>query len=794
MTKLLPTSLKVTVPLVLLGFALMLSALNLIYQVPRAERAAEEDHRERLLQELSRLQSTLEYLLLKGDIEDARREVAILASNRNYTLVALTDDDGSVIAATQRAWLGRPAPEVLPKFNFGQPAHTTSGPKVQVTSVADKNALLGYADIPMGGGNRELRGSRMGQLFFEYDLKRAKSAARGQIVSQSLYWTGWVTALAAALWVVFHFLLTRRTDRLVRAAEQLAAGNLAARSALRGHDELARLSRAFDAMADKVAHTQHRLQEDIAKRIEVQHALRASEEQYRAMFNASIDGLALWSADGAIVDLNLTLWRMYGYSDAEFLARDPDKPIRQARRPALDKILPLVAKGEPFHTEVTDHRKDGSSLELEVHGIPMLYQAKPRMLTISRDITEKKRASEELARQREMLHQREKLAALGSLLAGVAHELNNPLSVVVARAAILEEREDAATRGAASKIRAAAERCARIVRTFLAMARQQQPERAPVVIREVIAAALDITGYALKTSGIEVTLDLAENVPPVLADADQLHQVFMNLIINAQQALQDQPRRRKLTLTSRFDSGANAIRIAVADNGPGIPDTVRSRIFEPYFTTKPLGKGTGVGLAVCLGIVEAHGGTLTVGGGEGLGTIFTIVLPAGSPNESIAEEVQPLNANSGQRSALIVDDELGVRETLTEILTSSGHRVVTAASGREALERMGKQRFDVILTDIRMPDLDGRALYREIERRWPERAAQVVFVSGDTLTSTLRVFAEESGRPVIEKPFLPSEVRRVVSAVIEGVERDNGDENPDQDSHPRAGRQAQQSP
>jgi two-component system NtrC family sensor kinase len=365
-----------------------------------------------------------------------------------------------------------------------------------------------------------------------------------------------------------------------------------------------------------------------------------------------------------------------------------------------------------------------------------------------------------------MLHQREKLVALGSLLAGVAHELNNPLSVVVARAAILEERDDPGTREAASKIRAAAERCARIVRTFLAMARQQQPERAPVVISEVVAAALDITGYALKTSGIEVTLDLAGNVPPVLADADQLHQVFMNLIINAQQALQDQPRRRKLTLTSRYDSGANAIRITVADNGPGIPDAVRNRIFEPYFTTKPLGKGTGVGLAVCLGIVEAHGGSLTVGGGEGLGTIFTIVLPAGCSDGGSAEEAKPLNARGGQRSALVVDDEVGVRETLAEILTSSGHRVVTAASGREALERMGEQRFDVILTDIRMPGLDGRALYREIERRWPERAVRVVFVSGDTLTSTLRVFAEESGRPVIEKPFLPSEVRRVVSEAV----------------------------
>src|SRR4051812_27015425 len=314
MTQLPQISLKVTVPLILLGFAVALSALNVIYQVPQAERVVEDDHRERLLQELSRLQSTLEYLLLKGDLEGARREVAILASNRNYTVVALTDDHHNVIAATRRAWLERPAAEVLPKFDLNQAAQATVGRGAQVIRQADKNALLGYADIPMGSDSRELRGSRTGRLFFEYDLKRAKSAARAQIVADSLYWTGWVTALAVALWVIFHFLLTRRSNQLVEAAEQLAAGNLTARSGLQGRDELARLSRAFDAMAEKVAHPKPRLQEDIAKRIEMQDALRASEEQYRAMFDASIDGLALRTLSGELVDSNPALWRMYGYS------------------------------------------------------------------------------------------------------------------------------------------------------------------------------------------------------------------------------------------------------------------------------------------------------------------------------------------------------------------------------------------------------------------------------------------------------------------------------------------------
>ena len=346
----------------------------------------------------------------------------------------------------------------------------------------------------------------------------------------------------------------------------------------------------------------------------------------------------------------------------------------------------------------------------------MQYQGEPHVLTIARDITDKKRSAEELARQRESLHQREKLAALGSLLAGVAHELNNPLSVVVARAVLLEEQGDSATKAAALKIRTAAERCARIVRTFLAMARQQQPERGPVAINDVVSAALDIAAYAIRTSSIEVTLDLSKHIPRILADADQLHQVLLNLVINAQQSLQEQPTPRRLHVSSCYDSFVGVVCITVADNGPGIPEHLRTRVFEPYFTTKPTGIGTGVGLAVSLGIVEAHGGTLTVDCPDEGGATFTIPLPVGDLKASKPDAGQSPKANAGRRTILIVDDEAEIRDTLAEILTGAHHRVVAVSSGREALERMAAEQYDVILTDMRMPDLDGRALYQAIER------------------------------------------------------------------------------
>ena len=229
-----PASLKLTVPLILLGFAATLSTVNLLYHVPQAERAAEEDSRKRLAQEMSRLQSTLEYLLLKGDLAAAQHEIAVLAHNHDVTLAALTDDRNAVIAATRRAWLGRQIADVLPQFDLDQAAGTIRERRAGMTIDSNGNELLGYAGILMGSEREELRPSRTGSVFLAYDLKRYKAEARAQVLQQSLYWAGWVTALALAMWLVFHFLLTRRTARLVHAAEQLAAGNLAARSGLKG--------------------------------------------------------------------------------------------------------------------------------------------------------------------------------------------------------------------------------------------------------------------------------------------------------------------------------------------------------------------------------------------------------------------------------------------------------------------------------------------------------------------------------------------------------------------------------
>lgn len=312
-------------PLILLAFAATLSAVNLLYHVPEAEHAEEEDSRKRLGQELSRLQSTLEYLLLKGDTAAAQHEIAVLAHNHAVILAALTDERKTVVAATRLAWLGKPISEVLPQFDLAQAAGAIRERRAGMTTDAGGNELLGYAGILMGSEHDELRPSRTGSLFLAYDLKHYKAEARARVEQQSPYWAGWVTALALAMWLVFHFLLTRRTARLVRAAEQLAGGNLTARSGLKGRDELGRLGRAFDAMAMEVAGTQMRLRQDLAERARVQQALENSEARLQQILNNATAVVFVKDTSGRFLFVNKEWQRVFALDYRDVVRHEESK-------------------------------------------------------------------------------------------------------------------------------------------------------------------------------------------------------------------------------------------------------------------------------------------------------------------------------------------------------------------------------------------------------------------------------------------------------------------------------------
>jgi CheY-like chemotaxis protein len=295
------------------------------------------------------------------------------------------------------------------------------------------------------------------------------------------------------------------------------------------------------------------------------------------------------------------------------------------------------------------------------------------------------------------------------------------------------------------------------------MARSKPKQRGPVQINATIEAALEIVAYGLRTADIEVVRELAPDLPPVWADGDQLHQVFANLFVNAQQALQNAAGPRRLIITTGYD--AASIWVEVADNGPGIPADIAKRIFDPFFTTKPQGVGTGVGLSVCHGILAAHDGEITLKSLPGEGAVFLLRLPRSEhKGEAVAAADTTLPRRRGR--ILVVDDEPDIGQLLAEILERDGHRVERALSGRDALARLGNGPVDLIISDLRMPDMDGPSLYRHLARERPELAARMVFVTGDTLGADLTGFLSEIGARVLEKPLDPEEISRKVQTLL----------------------------
>ena len=397
-----------------------------------------------------------------------------------------------------------------------------------------------------------------------------------------------------------------------------------------------------------------------------------------------------------------------------------------------------------------------------------LQQVFRRVKQLEAELAERKQAEAELDRQREALYQSEKLSALGSLLAGVAHELNNPLAIVVGRSIMLEaELEDAQLSTAVGKIRQAAERCTRIVKTFLAMARQQQPERTSVNLNELIPSALELLDYGLRTASIAVHLDLDPELPHLSADNAQLHQVISNLFVNAQQALLQVPEPRRLHVGTEWDRATNHVKVVITDNGPGVPPDIRSRIFDPFFTTKTVGTGTGVGLSLSHGIITAHDGTLTHQDAPDGGARFMITLPLATANQPVPDERQRGENHTDPRDILIVEDEPDLAELLSRVLQRVGHHTAVVHSGNEALATLAEHDYDVILSDLHMPDLNGPDFYRELEVSHPHLLERTAFITGDTLGDVAGRFLLEAKRPYLEKPVYPDEVRRLVKQLLD---------------------------
>jgi PAS domain S-box-containing protein len=378
------------------------------------------------------------------------------------------------------------------------------------------------------------------------------------------------------------------------------------------------------------------------------------------------------------------------------------------------------------------------------------------------------------------LVQSEKLAAMGELAAGIAHELNNPLTSVVLYSQLVQQEElAAAVRSNLEKVVAEALRAGKIVRGLLDFARQRPIHREPVQVNEALRNSLNLISYELDAEGIAVKLSLASDLPTITADLYQLTQVFMNLIQNSIQAMRPLTGARRLEITT--ERGAETshpqggdpraiVRISISDTGPGIPEQILPRIFDPFFTTKAEASGTGLGLSICHGIVGEHDGRIWAENNPGAGAVFVVELPvtAAEGERHPRKQERPAMETPDQRSRiLIIDDEPNVQDVLAKSLSSRGYKVETAGDGEAGLARLAASAFDVILCDFRMPNFSGMDFYRSIQSDRPHLARKIIFITGDTANLATRRFIEENDLTILEKPFDLPDLLQVIRLVDE---------------------------
>jgi len=380
---------------------------------------------------------------------------------------------------------------------------------------------------------------------------------------------------------------------------------------------------------------------------------------------------------------------------------------------------------------------------------------------------------EDITRQRHFqskLLQTEKMVALGQLVSGIAHELNNPLTGIMGYAQLLLGRAlDPKEIAESRNIYQEAERARRIVKNLLFFARESKPERSRTDLNEIVERALALRSYELKVQNITVDTRLQANLPATLADPYQLQQVVLNLLINAEQALLQARGSGRVSIFT-FSTPAGRIALEVADDGPGVPEEIASRIFDPFFSTKPPGLGTGLGLSIVYGIVKQHGGEVTLSSSPSGGARFVVELPVVRPAELESERKIPATAarrNAKASRILVVEDEPTVARLINEVLSEEGHHVEAANDAHEGLNRLSRGSFDAIICDLRMPRLDGPGFYESLVRSGNPIKDHILFVTGDTLAKSTRDFLEPRKLPFLEKPFLVEELKLAVDQLLE---------------------------
>jgi two-component system NtrC family sensor kinase len=496
-----------------------------------------------------------------------------------------------------------------------------------------------------------------------------------------------------------------------------------------------------------------------------------SQKSWETTFDAMQDCVSVHDTAGKVIRANVALARrlntipqkvigrycseIYNPIGVSFSPCRHAHPLKSENLVVEEVTLPVM--GGVFQISVSPWYDKDNRLAGSIH--------------VAKDINNEKLLQQQLI-------QSEKLSAIGELISGVAHELNNPLTGVMGYSQLLQLRKDLDDRAKENltKINNLALRCQKIVQNLLSFARKQKPERTLSDINEIIEKTVELRSYELQVNNIILTRDLDKHLPKTIADAHQLQQVFLNILTNAEQAMLEAHGKGHLIIRTHSDPQKSVIVVEVIDDGPGISESYLTRIFDPFFTTKEVGKGTGLGLSLSYGMIKEHGGNIYARSGMGEGATFIIELPIITQLDDKLTSVPELHPQALQfenlvrgKRILVVDDEQYILDFFVEVFHSLEMQVDTAGDGRAAMYKMQGADYDLIVTDFKMPQMSGRDLFEWTKENRPHLASRIVFVTGDTVSLETRSFFEDNKNRYLAKPFKIEEVKEVIQQALEDV-------------------------
>ena len=524
---------------------------------------------------------------------------------------------------------------------------------------------------------------------------------------------------------------------------------------------------------------------DITEQLHTERALREALERFSRAFRASPDALTLFDLQtGQLVEINDGFVRLYGAPREAIIGRTCAELRLYCVEAERERIMDLLRnEGSVRDVEVRIRRSDGTERVCVFSGELLEIEGRDHCVVIIRDMTEQRRAAADRALLEEQLRQAQKLEALGTLAGGIAHDFNNILTAIMAYSemAVMDAEYPAEVRSNLLEVNKASLRARDLVRQILSFSRMKKAERRPVKIAEVILEAVSLLRSSLPST-IQITLEgLADEDAVVLADPGQVHQVIMNLGTNATHAMRGRQGVLGFKLSKEESEdlsldGARPARVCieVSDTGHGMSPEVLAHLFEPFYTTKPQGEGTGLGLSVVHGIVQYHGGTICVDSHVGLGTKIRIVLPLhDGAQPSLEPPTAGLPLGRGER-VLFIDDEPQICRFAQKILPRLGYQVSTCTNPLEALELLvpDQCRFNLVVTDLTMPNLTGLELAHRIRSVHPR--LPILLTSGLPGGWTAERLEQVGVNGLLTKPInvqsLAGAVRRVLDAAAASIE------------------------